>query len=98
MNRRKASEMFPLVEQYQNGELRREAFCELHGIPMSTLAYWVGKYRRTNGQKGESNFIEVELDPVSGTSYQMEVQTRKGHVIRFRHLVPIDYLFRLLEL
>ena len=98
MNRRNESEMFPLVEQYQHSELRRAAFCELHSIPLSTLAYWVGKYRRTKQKNEESNFIPLELDSVSGTGYQIEVQTRKGNVIRFRQLVPIDYLSRLLEI
>ena len=90
--------MFPLVEAYQKSDLNRQAFCELHGITISTLGYWVGRYRRSKEQENESDFVQISLGDPSNHKYMMEVQSKQGIVFRFSSLVPTNYLSRLLEL
>ena len=98
MGLRKSEEMFPLVEEYLGGALKRKAFSELHGFPISTLDYWIGRYRRSHAQEEGSDFVQIDLREISGTKYKMEMQTCKGSLFRFDRLVSSDYLKKLTEL
>ena len=89
--------MFAMIEQYQNSKLPRQTFCDQQGIAKSTFEYWLRKYR-SKVHQGESDFIHIDMEPVSGTNYMMEVQTRKGSYFRFSTIVPLDYLKRLMDM
>lgn len=90
--------MFPLVEQYLEGEIKRQDFCEIHDLTLSTLYYWMDRYRKSKQGASASNFIQLEVEPISPNRYMMEVQTRKGSLFRFDRLVSRDYLKKLMEL
>lgn len=59
MARKTASEMFPLMELWEEGSDSREVFCGLHHISLSAFAYWRGRYLDSKKEK-HSGFVEIQ--------------------------------------
>lgn len=95
MARRTAVQMFPLVEQYEQGSWSKRAFCENKKVKEATFTYWLSKYR--NRLEQGSGFVAIESVNQGNAGYGMEVELRNGMVLRFSVLVPMDYLEALLS-
>ena len=64
----RAQEMFALVEKYLASGSSRKEFCKQESIPLSTLQWWLGQYRRTNHTKAGSVRSSETFVPVKVTS------------------------------
>ena len=64
----RTQEMFSVVERYQDSGLTQKTFCKEEGFALSTLQYWMSRYKKQN-QQSASGFPEafVELKPQSPT-------------------------------
>lgn len=78
---RTREEMFPLVERYLEREHTKKAFCAEHGVPESTLTYWVSKYRR---QAAPQDGGFVEITPPVGTQPHPHAELIYPHGVRLR--------------
>ncbi len=82
--------MFPLVEQYLQSGQTRKAFCAAHGISVSQLYYWQGKYPRKGADSQGAAFLEISA-PAAGERAVMEVVYPGG--VRLRLFVPASATF-----
>jgi hypothetical protein len=48
-------EMFPLVEGWLSSGQTQKQFCTIHQMPVHILAYWVGRYRKSQPQKATAH-------------------------------------------
>ena len=55
--------MYDLVEEYEKGQKSQRAFCAEHSLSVSTLNYWIGRYRTDQGReaKGEGRMIRLQI-------------------------------------
>ena len=72
-------EMFSVVERYQDSGLTQKNFCKTEGCALSTLQYWISRYKKQNQQRA-SGFPEafVELKPQS-------------HISSFKDTIVLSY-------
>jgi hypothetical protein len=90
--------MYPLIKQYLSSDQGREAFCEAVGLTVSTLSYWVSKYKRDFSEPSASAFIPIHLsDSGLGAGPVMEL-TLSGGRIRFYSYPDPSYVQALLGL
>jgi hypothetical protein len=54
---RRAQEMFSVVERYHDSSLTQKAFCETEKLALSTLQYWISKYKKY--RQPSSGFAEA---------------------------------------
>lgn len=87
--------MFPLMEEYLNGQQTQKAFCEAHGLSQSKLNYWLAKYRRQMSEQA-GDFIEIL--PGSAPEERAFLEVVFPHGVRLRFFAPVEpaYLERLL--
>ena len=78
----KTSNMFELVEQWQQSGKSQKQFILEHDIKLATFGYWVKKYRQHHA--GEIGFAKVELGQAPGTttSAKIEIELAGGIVVR----------------
>jgi len=102
--RHNASGIFPLIESYEEGILTRGEFCERTGLKECSFSYWLKKYRMSVKDEGtlvkrekSSSFIRIETDQGMVDDYRMEIMLKGGSRIRFKSLVPIDYIEAILS-
>lgn len=93
--RKSADEMFPLVEQYLDGDLSRKAFCDKHGLSLAVLNYWIARYRR---EKTRQPGAFQEITPAPSSLDQALIEIIYPHGVRLRLFAPVEpaYLDRLL--
>jgi len=54
----KAEDMFKLVSELESGDYDRQGFARLHGMSVSKLDYWRGRYHRQS--QGVGGFAELK--------------------------------------
>jgi hypothetical protein len=42
---KRAREMFPVIERFHRSNLTQKSFCAAEGIALSTLQYWISRYK-----------------------------------------------------
>jgi transposase len=56
-----------LLKDFHESGLTQKAFCERHGLPISTLQYWLGRERKKTWARRPSDIVSVgTVDTVSG--------------------------------
>ena len=99
---RNSSQMFPIVDAWQQSGQTQEEFSIAYGMSKHVLSYWVCKYRkaqRSAEQQSETttpSFIPVHT-PAAVASSSMEIVLPTGVVIRFADQVPVNYLQQVLK-
>lgn len=86
-----ADRMYPLVEEWLEGNGSQRAFCHQQGIRLSTFYYWVKKYRN---ERHPSGFVPLEV--TSDGNSGVEVIYPNGVMIRFGGAVQARYLKELI--
>lgn len=43
---KRAREMFPVIERFHRSNLTQKSFCAAEGIALSTLQYWISRYKK----------------------------------------------------
>lgn len=90
-------EMRRLVRDQERSGLSQRKFCDVHGVPLSTLTWWRKKLGQGGGCKGHQagEFFEVKLvDDTLATETELptvspiEIRLPGGAVIRIPHGVP----------
>ncbi len=78
----KSSEMFELVEQWQQSGKSQHQFSAEHNIKLATFSYWVKKERQQ--KLSEIGFAKVELGQHSNasTAVRIEIELSDGMVVR----------------
>lgn len=101
----RAQEMFALIEKYLAGGTSRKEFCKQESIPLSTLQWWLGQYRRTSHTKTESvrsseTFVPVKITSPKNTSISSYpaciVEYPNGVVIRLIGELDVQVLSQLI--
>ena len=97
--RRNSAEMYPLVESYLSSDLSREAFCQLHDIPLCVFAYWYGKYRKAHmeNEPGPGGFVPLEIQGSSVLAV-LELELGNGKRLRFFNYPTLKYLEGILSM
>lgn len=61
----KVSQMFSLVQDYENGPKKMQRFCDEHNLNKATFKYWQKKYRLSKNAKTlvkpQQKFIPIEV-------------------------------------
>ncbi len=58
-------EMYPLVSKYYNGSLSKKEYCKKNKINISSMNYWITKYRKDqlpDNNESSPEFIPVEIE------------------------------------
>ena len=74
-------QMYALIEKSQNSPLSQKAFCQQEDLALSTFAYWLKKYRRS---QQTADFIPMKINERSSQkqSEWCEIEFPGGIVIR----------------
>ena len=91
--RRSASEMYPLIKEYEARSLSRQEFCAVHGLKVATFSYWRNKYLAREAESG-SGF--VSLVPAGFPSGEITLEYG-GVVLRLVKEVSPDYVVSLVH-
>jgi len=95
--RRKAENMFPLIEQYLDSGQKQDDFCQAHDLPKSVFAYWLARYRAAADSSTEG-FVEV-VPPERGTATAgIELEYPNGLKIRLPGEIAPDDLRMFIDL
>ena len=79
---RRAAQWQEIVARYRQSGLGRQAFCAAEGVPVTTLAKWVSRVRRS--EAGTGHFIEVPALAKSDGAWAVEVEFPNGVCLRVR--------------
>lgn len=64
-SRKEASEMYPLIELYQESNMTQKQFCEEMDILPHRFTYWLTKYRKENQSNStagqQTEFISLDI-------------------------------------
>lgn len=93
------SEMFSIIDQWQQSGLSQKAFCRDRSLRYSSFHYWFKIYRNHRGEQPAANehtFVPLRLERVSSASPVMELVLVDGKRILFHHLPTTDFLKALL--
>jgi len=56
--------MFPLIEAYLDGRIRRSVFCQQHNLSIDTFKYWQKKYNKAQkDQKAQDASTAIPSKP-----------------------------------
>lgn len=95
---RSAAEMFPLIQEWEQSELRQKEFCIQHGIKPHVFWYWLRRYRE-EGQaapQASPGFVSVEMEEAPTESVLAEVIYPDGTRLVFKERVGLEFLQGLL--
>lgn len=97
----RARKMFPVVERYQSGGLTQKAFCKAESLALSTLQYWISKYKkyRQSSPDFAQSFVEVKAQspkPLANTAIVLSYPN--GVTVRLSHDVELTLLKELITL
>ena len=101
----RVQEMFRVVERFRDSGLTQKSFCQTEGIALSTLQYWISRYKKQKSQNQQSGsaFPElfVELKPqseVSSFNNTIVVSYPNGVKLRLHKDVDVTLLKELIAL
>jgi hypothetical protein len=78
MQRSKAT-MYPLIQEYESGELTQKAFCHSHDLPMGVFQYWLRKYREEDSNiPDDPGFIHLDVRGNMASSCTIEIRYPDG--------------------
>lgn len=97
--------MFALCEKFLASGLRRKAFCQEQGIPVSTLQWWLSQFRKSNTNsepcdKAAAAFIPIHLAAPAGDyrpNATCSVQYPNGIMVNFYGELDIQKLLQLIR-
>lgn len=107
MKRHKSTDIFPLIEAYEDGTLSKAAFCKKTKLRECSLTYWLHKYRQhqkdqeteTETKGSTRSFVQIQMrDGMFSNDFEMEIVMNDGKRIRFTTLVPIEYIQSILSI
>jgi transposase-like protein len=90
----KAEKMFELVDQYYSSGETRKAFCQQHGLKVSTFAYWISRRRARAPQGG---FTALTIAPPPAGTEPVELIYPNGIRVRIPDGNP-EAVTRLIQL
>lgn len=88
------SEMFALIEQWQQSKKTQTAFCREHDIVYHIFGYWLKKYRQEHGENG--NFLAMQLSDYADTG--IEIRYPNGIVLHLPRTIGICELKQLITI
>ncbi len=101
LDRATAAQRMQMVEQFKRSGLTRRAFSRQHGVPISTLNWWLTKTRRASKLPVPMMFSEVRVAPLPVSSavapWAMELVSRDGLTVRCREALSLQELDELLR-
>lgn len=107
MSHRKKTEMYPLVEAWQNSQQSKVEFCEAKSINVHTFTYWLQKYKIEQSEKinppSKNKFLPLQIKkpPTSSTATSpatIEIQYPNGIQLRIHQQVDTQFLTTLLQI
>jgi hypothetical protein len=96
--RESSNQRLQMVKQFRQSGLSRKAFSKRHGIPISTLNWWLRKTKSSSKLPAPIAFSEVMVIPPSfkaNDTWAMEFVAPSGLTIRCREALPISDLMKL---
>jgi len=95
---RRASEMFSLIREWEQSDLKQKEFCTRHGIKLHVFWYWLRRYREEGQEvpKEAQSFVSVEMEPVAFDGVLAEVIYPDGTRLVFKERVDLEFLQGLL--
>ena len=82
---RSRQEVDQLLQAYDRSGLTQHRFAKLHGLPLSTLHYWLRRRRLAErSQSTKPTIVPVKLrQPVGSPHPSIEVSLANGRTVRF---------------
>ena len=93
MAHKSESDMFPLMDQWEESKATQAEFCKAHDIPLSTFTYWRGKYLASKSQQSPGF---VKLEP--GWTSSLEVVYPNGVKLRLAESTSLSEVRMLIQL
>lgn len=95
---RRASEMFPLIQEWEDSGLSQKAFCNAHEIKPHVFWYWLRRYRDQGPlvNRESSGFVSVQKDRPSAESVMAEIIYPDGTRLLLKEGVSLSFLRSLL--
>lgn len=97
MARKTQSEMFPLMEQWEDSTSTQQAFCSAHNLSLATFSYWRTRYLRRQAEPVSApptGFVELHPE----CSGELEVIYPNGVRVRVGEKLPLSDLRALIQL
>lgn len=81
--KRKATTMYPLIEQYLASDSTQHSFCEQHQIPFHVFHYWLQHYRSSkNESKQDVDFIPMQVSKqAADVEQKLIIRFKNGQVL-----------------
>lgn len=95
MARKEAEEMYPIVEEYLEGNEPVDAICRRYSLSTSMFYYWHRKYNRAHKLSSESKF--VSLDFSASGSFRYELELPNGVKLRSVQIFSPSYISELIR-
>ena len=94
--RRSREEADRLAAECEASELSQREFCEQHGVPLKTMARYLGRYRRKQSNKNQvPQWVAVEVAAKRADSAELSVVLACGHRIEIGRDFDAETLRRL---
>jgi hypothetical protein len=96
--------MFRVVERYRQSGLTQKRFCETEGVALSTLQFWVSRYKRHHNTPDNSRpFVELKAQPPAQPPALAEYDTivlryPNGVTLSLTGAIDLGYLKELITL
>jgi len=96
----RSREMFRVVERYQQSGLTQKRFCDTEGVALSTLQFWVSRYKRHHSAPDKSRpFVELKAQPPALAEYDTIVlRYPNGVTLSLTGAIDLGYLKELIAL
>ena len=102
---RKVQKMFRVVERFRDSGLTQKSFCKTEGVALSTLQYWISRYKKQKPRNQPSGSgcgeLFVELKPQSSMpsfSNTIVVSYPSGVKLTLHKDVDVTFLKELIAL
>lgn len=91
------NQMFDMIEQWQQSDLTKKAYCKQHSIKHHTFYYWYKRYRQhADTDNKSSSFVKLQIRKSPATPW-VEIHFPGGIRLLFHDPVSSNYLKALIS-
>ncbi len=92
----RTSEMFSLIELWEQSGLSGKAFCKEQNISFHTFYYWLKKFRQKDDDSETTGFVPIKISKTQPVSSACEIIFPDGKRLIFHEKIDATFLRALL--
>ncbi len=92
-SQRKAVEMFPLIEEWQQSGESQKSFAKGKGLKLNVFLYWLKRFRQQEDKISRSAFIDLKITQQQQETISplAEVELSNGQRLRFSREIAAEF-------